>query len=232
LNNLVEQRQNENIRFERLRNDDSRIHLDRTVVESLEASLLKSIEGEVRFDKGTRALYATDGSNYRQAPIGVVLPKTIQDVENAVRIAREHQAPILSRGCGTSLAGQCCNTAVVIDFSKYLRNVLRIDAENKLGRVQPGCVLDHFTISTGCERSSTSMDTILLHMDTWARDASIAEYNSISIPYRASKNTRVSCGRRLTLLLSQAALLPANTVMGRRGSILVSDVWSGIDGGV
>ena len=83
----------------------------------------------MRFDKGTRALYATDGSNYRQAPIGVVIPRHVQDVETTVRLAREHDAPILSRGGGTSLAGQCCNVAVVMDFSKYMHHVLRIDAD-------------------------------------------------------------------------------------------------------
>ena len=98
----------------------------------------------MRFDKGTRALYATDGSNYRQVPIGVVVPRHVQDVETTVRLARQHGAPILSRGGGTSLGGQCCNVAVVMDFSKYMYHVLRIDAENRIGHVQPGCVLDHF----------------------------------------------------------------------------------------
>ena len=98
----------------------------------------------MRFDNGTRALYATDGSNYRQAPIGVVVPRHVQDVETTVRLARQHGAPILSRGGGTSLGGQCCNVAVIMDFSKYMHHVLRIDAENRIGHVQPGCVLDHF----------------------------------------------------------------------------------------
>lgn len=114
------------------------------VAESLRTALEKSVDGEVRFDKGTRALYATDGSNYRQAPIGVVIPRHLQDVETTVGLARQYGAPILSRGCGTSLAGQCCNVAVIIDFSKFMHQVLRIDAENRLGHVQPGCVLDHF----------------------------------------------------------------------------------------
>src|SRR5437660_1565669 len=110
--------------------------------EHLAAHLRKQIQGEVRFDAGSRALYATDGSNYRQVPIGVVLPKTLDDVIATVALCREHGAPLLSRGGGTSLAGQCCNVAVVMDFSKYLHRVLRIDGERKLGTVQPGCVLD------------------------------------------------------------------------------------------
>ncbi|MGZ6142205.1 MAG: FAD-binding oxidoreductase, partial [Myxococcales bacterium] len=108
----------------------------------LEKALRARIEGEVRFDDGSRALYATDGSNYRQVPIGVVVPRTVDDVLATVAACREHGAPVLPRGGGTSLAGQCCNVAVVIDFSKYLNRVLEIDPERKLARVEPGCVLD------------------------------------------------------------------------------------------
>src|SRR5437763_4125373 len=94
---------------------------------SLEAALRRDVRGEVRFDDGSRALYATDGSNYRQAPIGVVIPRDKEDVEITVEAARRYGAPILGRGCGTSLAGQCCNVAVVMDFSKYMHHVLHID---------------------------------------------------------------------------------------------------------
>jgi len=131
-------------RSERLARDDSRTALDRGARTALERALRREIEGEVRFDRGTRALYATDGSNYRQAPIGVVIPRHARDVEAAVRLAREHQAPILSRGGGTSLGGQCCNVAVLLDFSKYMHRVIEIDADSRLGRAQPGCVLDRF----------------------------------------------------------------------------------------
>jgi FAD/FMN-containing dehydrogenase/Fe-S oxidoreductase len=109
---------------------------------SLEDDLRRGLEGEVRFDAGSRALYATDGSNYRQVPIGVVIPRTEQDVVETLAACRRHGAPVLSRGGGTSLAGQCCNVAVVIDYSKYLNRVLWIDAERKRARVQPGVVLD------------------------------------------------------------------------------------------
>src|SRR6202012_4673694 len=66
----------------------------------------------------------------------------IQDVQTTVELARQHAAPILSRGGGTSLAGQCCNVAVVMDFSKYMHRVLEIDPAHRLARVEPGCVLD------------------------------------------------------------------------------------------
>src|SRR5438445_4816560 len=91
---------------------------------ALADALRGEIKGEVRFDDGSRALYATDGSNYRQTPVGVVIPKDDEDVIATVALCREFGAPITSRGGGTSLAGQCCNVAVILDFSKYMNRVL------------------------------------------------------------------------------------------------------------
>ncbi|MFZ0276928.1 MAG: FAD-linked oxidase C-terminal domain-containing protein [Candidatus Sulfotelmatobacter sp.] len=102
----------------------------------------RTIHGEVRFDRGTRALYATDGSNYRQVPIGVVLPRNTDDVQAAVALCRQFGAPLLCRGAGTSLAGQCCNVAVILDFSKHMSGILEIDPVRRIARVQPGVVLD------------------------------------------------------------------------------------------
>jgi len=110
--------------------------------EALESALRRSLRGDVRFDRGSRALYATDGSNYRQVPIGVVLPKDTNDVNAAISICREHGAPVLCRGGGTSLAGQCCNVAVVLDFSKYMAEIVELDPVRRIARVQPGVVLD------------------------------------------------------------------------------------------
>src|SRR6185312_1015967 len=93
-------------------------------------------------DSGSRALYATDGSNYRQVPIGVVIPRDADDVVSTVAIARSHGVPLLSRGGGTSLAGQCCNVALVMDMSKYFNRVLDVDEAQRLARVEPGVVLD------------------------------------------------------------------------------------------
>ncbi|HWO42432.1 MAG TPA: FAD-binding and (Fe-S)-binding domain-containing protein, partial [Candidatus Eisenbacteria bacterium] len=104
--------------------------------------LRSRIEGEVRFDDGARALYATDASNYRQVPIGVVIPRTVEDVVETVSVARHYGLPVLTRGGGTSLAGQCCNTAIVIDTSKYLNKLLEINPVARTARVQPGIVLD------------------------------------------------------------------------------------------
>ncbi|HSZ00796.1 MAG TPA: FAD-linked oxidase C-terminal domain-containing protein [Terriglobales bacterium] len=108
----------------------------------LASALGRHVRGDVRFDDGSRALYATDGSNYRQVPIGVVLPRDIDDVIATISLAREYGAPILCRGGGTSLAGQCCNVAVVLDFTKYMDAILEIDPARRIARVQPGVVLD------------------------------------------------------------------------------------------
>ncbi|WP_419806369.1 FAD-binding and (Fe-S)-binding domain-containing protein [Terriglobus sp.] len=108
----------------------------------LEAALRAVVAGEVRFDHGSRALYATDASNYRHIPIGVVLPRTREDVIAALDVCRRFDAPVLSRGAGTSLAGQCTNVAVIFDFSKYMNRVLQVNAEEGWVRVEPGIVLD------------------------------------------------------------------------------------------
>jgi FAD/FMN-containing dehydrogenase/Fe-S oxidoreductase len=110
---------------------------------ALEEALRKNIRGAVRFDSSSRALYATDGSNYRQVPIGVVLPRDPDDVIAAVSLAREYGAPLLCRGTGTSLAGQCCNVALILDFTCYMNKIVEIDPGQRTARVQPGVVLDH-----------------------------------------------------------------------------------------
>ncbi|HET9016810.1 MAG TPA: FAD-binding and (Fe-S)-binding domain-containing protein [Thermomicrobiaceae bacterium] len=116
--------------------------LTRDAARSLQHDLVSAIGAGVRFDGGSRALYSTDASNYRQVPIGVVVPRTIDDVVRTVEVCRIHRVPILPRGGGTSLAGQTCNVAVVIDFSKHLNRVLEIDPTKKVARVQPGVILD------------------------------------------------------------------------------------------
>ncbi len=113
-----------------------------TIPSALEAALRAAVRGEVRFDRGSRAMYATDASNYRQVPIGVVIPRDSEDVVAAIAVCRRFGAPIVSRGGGTSLAGETCNAAVVIDFSKYMNAIVEIDWDGKKARVQPGLVND------------------------------------------------------------------------------------------
>src|SRR5271155_798232 len=112
-------------------------------VAALESQLRATVEGEVRFDAGTRAAYATDASNYRQVPVGVVIPRHEGDVVAALSVARENSMPILARGGGTSLAGQACNAALVLDFSKYMNRVLAIDPDARGAQVEPGVVQSH-----------------------------------------------------------------------------------------
>src|SRR5207237_7354690 len=109
---------------------------------ALARELTRSVAGEVRFGAGSRALYANDGSSYRQVPIGVVVPRTIEGVVATVGVCRERGVPVFARGAGTGLAGQTVNEAVVVDFSKYLRELVELDPAAKRARVQPGLVLD------------------------------------------------------------------------------------------
>jgi FAD/FMN-containing dehydrogenase/Fe-S oxidoreductase len=109
---------------------------------ALARELAQEVRGEVRFSPGSRALYANDASVYRQLPIGVVLPRSAGDVVAAVEICRRHGAPLGARGCGTGLAGQTVNEAVLFDFSKYMNEIRTLDVERRVARVQPGVVLD------------------------------------------------------------------------------------------
>jgi FAD/FMN-containing dehydrogenase/Fe-S oxidoreductase len=115
---------------------------DRLDARALARELMGAIRGEVRFSPGSRALYANDGSVYRQVPIGVVIPRSLDDVIAAVEVCRRHRAPICARGCGTGLAGQTVNEAVIFDFSKYLNGIVELDPHNRRAIVQPGAVLD------------------------------------------------------------------------------------------
>ncbi|MBI4213043.1 MAG: FAD-binding oxidoreductase, partial [Chloroflexi bacterium] len=119
-------------------------------IQALADRLARSIHGEVRFERGARALYATDASNYRHVPIGVVTPRSLDDVIAAMSVCREHGAPVLARGAGTSIGGQGCNAAVVLDLSRHLNQIIEIDSTQRLARVQPGVILDY--LRTSAER--------------------------------------------------------------------------------
>ncbi|GAA4505657.1 FAD-binding and (Fe-S)-binding domain-containing protein [Brevibacterium yomogidense] len=136
-------------------------------VKKLADELRQRTNAEVRFDDGSRAAYSTDGSNYRQVPLGVLLPRSLDDVTEAVELCRRHDVPITTRGGGTSLAGQTTNVAVIIDLSKYLDEVESIDPEEKTAWVQPGCNLDRlrheaseFGLTYGPDPSTHSRNTL------------------------------------------------------------------------
>jgi FAD/FMN-containing dehydrogenase/Fe-S oxidoreductase len=118
-------------------------------VAGLERALRAAVTGEVRFDAGALAMYANDSSNYRQVPIGVVLPKTLDDVVAVHRVCAEFGAPILNRGGGTSLSGETVNYAVVIDNSKYLTRIGETDVANRLVTCEPGVINEALSQETG-----------------------------------------------------------------------------------
>ncbi len=109
---------------------------------ALSAALRRAIEGEVRFTPGDRALYSYDASIFRQPPIGVVIPRTEDDVVQALRVCREFDAPVFGRGCGTGLAGQTVNAAVVFDFSKHMHTIDALRPADRSAQVQPGVICD------------------------------------------------------------------------------------------
>ena len=131
----------ESARFKRPAADDACNTIGSESSEQLAPALKQRVNGEIRFDNGTRARCSTDVSNYCQAPIGVVVPRHIDDVIYTIKLCRQFGAPILSRGGGTSLAGQCCNVAVVMDFSKSMRAVKKINEQNKHATIEPGGLL-------------------------------------------------------------------------------------------
>ncbi|MCW7940701.1 dimethylmenaquinone methyltransferase [Streptomyces hygroscopicus] len=111
-------------------------------VAGLETALLAEVDAEVRFDAGSKGAYATDGSNYRQPPIGIVVPRDVEAGARAVEVCARFGAPVLSRGGGTSLAGQSTNTAVIIDWTKYCHTLVSVDPDARTCVVEPGIVLD------------------------------------------------------------------------------------------
>jgi FAD/FMN-containing dehydrogenase/Fe-S oxidoreductase len=115
----------------------------------LESALRKEIDGEVRFDRASIGLYATDASNFREIPLGVVIPRTEEDVVAALRVCSRYGAPVVSRGTGTSLSGETVNFAVVLDHSKYLTRIGKTDVANRLVKVQAGAINEQVNISTG-----------------------------------------------------------------------------------
>src|SRR5262249_28484979 len=143
----------------------------------LELELRRVVRGEIRFDAGSRALYASDGSNYRQAPTGVVGSRANNAVIAAPPARRKFGAPVVARGAGTSLAGQCCNVAVVLDYTKYMNRILEMNPLQQYAWVQPGVVCD------------TLRDAAEIHQLTWGPDPST--HNRCSLGGMIGNN---SCG--------------------------------------
>jgi FAD/FMN-containing dehydrogenase/Fe-S oxidoreductase len=115
---------------------------DQNLSQRLARELEPLVAGEVRFDAKARALYATDASPYEIWPLGVVLPRNVEDIRHTLEVARRHGVPVLPRGGGTSLAGQTVARAIVVDVSKYMTEILEFDEAGRTVRVQPGVVRD------------------------------------------------------------------------------------------
>ena len=105
--------------------------------------LRQETSGEVMTDIASRGRYATDASIYQAMPVAVFVPKTAEDIATAIQIAADLQVPVLPRGGGTSQCGQTTGTALVIDNSKYFRNVLDLNVDQGYVEVEPGIVVDH-----------------------------------------------------------------------------------------
>src|SRR5499427_10064300 len=114
--------------------------------DDLYQALKKRIAGEVRFDEASRFLYSTDASIYEIQPIGVVIPRTHDDVFATMEVAHEFKVPVLPRGGGTSLAGQTVGDAVIIDMSKHLNRVLEVNREERWAIVEPGVVQEQLNL--------------------------------------------------------------------------------------
>jgi FAD/FMN-containing dehydrogenase len=112
------------------------------VLRALESDLRRHVRGEVRFDQGSKVLYASDASNYRQVPLAVVVPADVDDLLATLAACRRNDVPFLARGGGTSQNGQCVNVAVVADASKYVNRVVSIDPVARVAIVEPGVVCD------------------------------------------------------------------------------------------
>src|ERR1044071_7587378 len=113
-----------------------------TVMPALARRLKAELRGDVMFDRFSRGRYATDASHYQIVPLGVVAPRTIEEANRAIEIAREDGVAVTPRGGGTSQAGQTVNTSLVVDCSKYLNKVLELDVAGRRCVVEPGIVLD------------------------------------------------------------------------------------------
>lgn len=136
-------------------------------IEELVIDLQTAIEGEVRFDNLTRQLYSTDASDFQQVPVGVVIPKTIEDICTTIKIADRYHVPIVPRGGGSSLSGQTVTTGLIIDHSKYLNKILKLNTTENWVEVEAGVVLDYlnayladYGLMVGPDPSSSAVATI------------------------------------------------------------------------
>src|SRR5262245_64772639 len=126
----------------------------------LEREVQRLVEGDVRFDQYSRLLYSTDASMYQMEPMGVVIPRHAGDVQAVLELANRENVAVLPRGGGTSLTGQTVNRAVVMDFSRFMQNILEVNREEMWARVEQGVVKEE--INAG----GRPLGRRLCHVDT------------------------------------------------------------------
>ena len=199
-------------------------------VRALEEELRWRIAGEVRFDQYTRMLYSTDASNYQIEPVGVVLPRTVDDVRAAIELAGKHGVPVLPRGGGSSLAGQAVGAALVIDSSKYLNQVLELDREAHFARVQPGIVLSQLNAKVarhglmfGPDPSSGDRATIGGVVGNNSAGAHSILYG-MTIDHILSAHTILSDGTEVSFSATDPATAAAKAVLDSREGRLYRDL--------
>src|SRR5215218_1474785 len=146
---------------------------------ALQSDIRDNVRGEVRFDAGTRAIYAHDSSNYRQVPFGVVIPEDEEDVVEAVRVCARHGAPVLPRGTGTSLSGETITLTIIIDTSKNMREILEVNSEEGYAWVQPGVIRDQLSDKTEAEYNLTFAPDTSTHQ--WATFGGMLGNNSCGV---------------------------------------------------
>jgi FAD/FMN-containing dehydrogenase len=176
-------------------------------MKSLQRDLEQAIEGEVRFDKITRAIYSTDGSVYQIMPVGVVIPRSEDDVRATLEAGRKHDVSITARGGGTSLAGQAVGAGVQLDFSKYMRRVRELDTRAKTVVVEPGLVLDEL---------NRQLEPHGLHLPIDVATASRATIGGM-ISNNSSGTRSIVYGSTIDYVLELRVLLADGNVVTMRG---------------
>ncbi|HEY2368713.1 MAG TPA: FAD-binding oxidoreductase, partial [Polyangiaceae bacterium] len=189
--------------------------------------LRKHVEGEVRFDAGSRGLYAQDASNYHHVPIGVVLPRTSDDVLATLAACRKHGVAVTNRTGGTALAGQTSNEAIIVDFSKYMRRIALLDPRRRIARVEPGVICDEldeaakpFDLAWGPKPATHSRCGFggMLSNNCGGMNA---QYAGIAVHNVEALEVALYDGTRMTLgWMNEETLAGAIAAGGRNGEVL------------
>ena len=191
------------------------------VMPGLERRLKAELSGDVRFDRFTRGRYATDASHYQIMPVGVVAPRTIEEAERAIGIARAEGVTVLARGGGTSQAGQTVGESLVVDCSKYLTRILDLDVKRARCTVEPGIVLDDLNRAAQAARPVVSgryLDRVARHHRRHGRQQFLRRpLDALRHHARQRAVDRGAAGRRHARRISAASAATSTTCRRRCG---------------